>query len=516
MITMANFGKNGRLGNQLFQLASLAGLANKHKRKLKLPDWQYSDVFKNYNNYADTDKLEINKYFQINEVKPGYTISDNEFVKKIAIYNINGYLQSYKYFENININHLLEFDEKFVEAVRFKYDIANVFKRETIAIHIRRGDYVDNPNYYQLPIKYYITALLSIDDWREHNIIVFSDDIEYCKVHFQCLDNVYFAEGNEIQDLCLMAQCNKFILSNSSFSWWGAMLSLNRTLVLRPSFHFAGALNKTNFNLGEYYPADWYGFNHLGRQIDLEDTTFVIPVRYDHKDRKENFDLSVEMIKKNFDTFISVGEQGNNKFEYCRRYLKYIKFSNMTEFHRTKMLNELIKKAETKIVVNWDCDVFIPPLQLYLAIEKIRNGADVVYPYEGRFRRMPRPYYFDLDKYKDIGIVGDNKFDNDKAISVGGAIAFKRESFLNAGGENEKFISFGAEDTERFVRFKTLGYKVKRVKGALYHLNHFVGVDSSTKNPYFLQNRDEFNKVYNLDKQDLTEYINKEFTWKTK
>jgi len=99
---------------------------------------------------------------------------------------------------------------------------------------------------------------------------------------------------------------------------------------------------------------------------------------------------------------------------------------------------------------------------------------------------------------------GMNKGD---MVSVGGAIAFNKKSFINAGGENENFISYGAEDAERFYRFKKLGYEVERVKGALYHLDHAITIDSSNKHEHFEGNKKEYAKVTAINKEDLQNYV---------
>jgi predicted glycosyltransferase involved in capsule biosynthesis len=124
----------------------------------------------------------------------------------------------------------------------------------------------------------------------------------------------------------------------------------------------------------------------------------------------------------------------------------------------------------------------------------LRSGTDFVYPYDGRFARVPRSERKTITKHLDVGMLkskytGMNKGD---MVSVGGAIAYNKKSFINAGGENENFISYGAEDLERFYRFKTLGYEVERVNGALYHLDHAITIDSSNKHNDFEGNKKEY------------------------
>lgn len=518
MITMKDFGNNGRLANQLFQYASLLGIANKHNKELVLPSWDKAIYF--------TGNFPINKivreYVTCEEISSEY----QEFKMYNIDVNIKGYLQSEKYWEHCKdlVKEQLIFTSEFILNTIEKFNkINNILDdsiingdKPTIAIHIRRGDYVNNPNYYVLPIHYYIQALrMNFNNYEnDYNIIFFSDDINYCKTHFGCLPNAYFSEGlSDIEDMCLASQSDNFILSNSSYSWWMAYLGdTGKEKIIRPNYLFAGDLLKNN-NDKDFWIKDWTIFDHKNNKIDLTDVTFTIPVSYDHNDRKENLKLCINTLKKDFFTNIMIMEQGGNHLDVDST-TSYFKI-NIVDFHRTKMLNEMANLSFTPIIANWDADIFIPPMQLLKAVEQIRNGNDMVYPYDGRFGRFDRNYYSSLEQTKDIGIVkyeditGIGKLDK---RSVGGAVLFNKESFIRGGMENETFISFGAEDEERFIRFTKLGFKVSRIRGILYHLNHYIGVNSSKNNPYFYWNQMEYIKVKLMNFKKLKEYI-KEWEW---
>ncbi len=126
---------------------------------------------------------------------------------------------------------------------------------------------------------------------------------------------------------------------------------------------------------------------------------------------------------------------------------------------------------------------------------------------------MPRGQWWPIvQKALDIGVVRDHPFKHREAEhnSVGGAVMFNKESFVDGGMENEYFISFGPEDCERHDRFKTLGYDIRRVGGPLYHMNHHVGENSSPRNPHFRANVDEQEKIHNMAREELRAYID---TW---
>lgn len=483
MISFRKLGQPGfgRLGNQLFQIASTLGIAEKNNTTASFPSWKYERFFEPIPHNGFTVNTHKEKSFEHYDI-----------VTQDA--DLEGWFQSEKYFGKV------------IPKLKGIKKVPN-----TIAVSIRRGDYVGNPNYYEIPIHWYISALISIPQWKDHQVLFFSDDIEYCRVHFECLPNAVFCDGTDIHQLQQMASCEKHIIANSTFSWWGAYLS-GSEYVLHSGKLFAGRL--AQLHTGEdFYPARWRKYE--GEKIDLTDVCFTIPVHYDHNDRQQNINLSVCLLQRSCDTNIIIMEQGGKQFEYMKEWATYCQFTGKV-FHRTKMLNDMCAMTAAPIIVNWDCDVIIPPMQLYMAAEAIRNGADMVYPYDGRFARVPRQTWFNkLEQRLDIGIVTNTefkgKFGGKMAISsVGGAVMFNRESFIDGGMENQNMISYAPEDCERYDRFKMLGYKVERISGALYHIDHWCGPNSSSRNPQFKANHAELDKIRLMDKDTLRSYVD---TW---
>jgi 2-polyprenyl-3-methyl-5-hydroxy-6-metoxy-1,4-benzoquinol methylase len=71
-------------------------------------------------------------------------------------------------------------------------------------------------------------------------------------------------------------------------------------------------------------------------------------------------------------------------------------------------------------------------------------------------------------------------------------------------------ISYGPEDVDRWERFNRLGFNCKRIKGQLYHIEHWRGPDSCNKNPYFKSNHDELEKMRAMTNDELRLYVD---TW---
>ncbi|HHT9135815.1 MAG TPA: alpha-1,2-fucosyltransferase [Candidatus Wunengus sp. YC60] len=512
-LIMDTFGMKGgpRLGNQLFQYASAYGLAKKYNKELRLPSWKYSPAFDSefpLETFRDTGFGHVQEPgFHYSLVLPGGNVNIDR-----------SYLQSEKYFEDCkdDIKALFKFKKQFVIDCLSQFPQA--FEKKTIAIHIRRSDYINNRNYLNLSIPYYICTLQdNFPDWKNMNLIFFSDDIKYVKAHFGCLSNAFFSEHNtDIEDMCLMSQCDHFILSNSTFAWWSTWLGEKPgSIIVRPTEYFRGKL-KERCDDKDLWPERWRK-SHVDKRISLNDTTFMIPVTYDHQDRKENFSLTMKFIENNFMTNVIVAEEGGQTFlnglnpSMCKYYPHDMKY-----FHRTKMLNNIARRSETPIIFNWDADIIMSPVQVWQAIEKIREGADMVYPYDGRFAKVPRLWFKiispDLDVSRFAGIAF-NGLQEGRRASVGGAVAFNKESFFKGGGENENYISYGPEDRERFYRFTTLGFRIERVKGVLYHMNHFKGKNSLPIHENHTKNVAEHRKILSLGKNDLQNYVNS-WPWK--
>lgn len=237
IITSKELGNNGRLGNQLFQVAACFGIAaSENKRDIYpkagvlLPKWDYIDCLKNKNlictNYAFN--CPINVYRE--EAFPYQEITLDSFAKNQTPTDINaifGYFQSEKYFKHIDtlMRRLFEPSEEIRQKLLLKYE--PILSKKTCSIHVRLGDYVNNPFYEQLSVDYYGNAVATMKSEKQIDyFLVFSDDIEWCKMNFRANGNYVFVEGNsDIEDLFLMSFCKHNIGANSSFSWWGAWLN---------------------------------------------------------------------------------------------------------------------------------------------------------------------------------------------------------------------------------------------------------------------------------------------------
>lgn len=230
----------GGLGNQIFQWAYGKYLSIVHETPFYL-DTSFYDR-------NDFRAFSLNKFPNIsyNLIKyPSNTpqditiIYDNFHYNKIDYktnhhYYLGGYWQSEKYFKNIEniIKDNLEPTDSIKDKLLSSYPVSN-----SVSIHIRRTDYLALSTIHHVQsISYYEEALNLI---KYKNILVFSDDIDWCKQNLK-FQNMIFVENNDnIEDMWLMSLCEHNIIANSSFSWWGAWLNKNKNkTVIAPSKWF--------------------------------------------------------------------------------------------------------------------------------------------------------------------------------------------------------------------------------------------------------------------------------------
>lgn len=521
MLTFSQLGNYGRLGNQLFQIASTIGIARKNDMSVSLPKWEYEKYF----------NLHANEFI----ISEPHKIGENQFQYQNYIfdryqdYDLHGYFQSEKYFENCKdqIKRIFTFQGWFKEDVLIKISNAKnlITLQPLIAISVRRGDYVNNSNYVQIGLDYYSRALELMP--KDAQVIVFSDDLNWCKDHMHTLiqshtDSIIYTDGlSEIESLCLLSMCDHFIIPNSTFAWWGAWLGeKEHTITVAPTGWFGEGMKHKNDK--DIIPERWKKLPVKNQntdfgdyQVDLKDVTFTIPVMYDHEDRRQNLELVVCFLQKHFDTNIMVWETGAEpRLQHMSKFVNY-RFVQNDKMHRTRMLNQMAEAATTPIIFNYDADVFFHPSQILESINKIRkNEADGCYPYDGRFVRLDRSWFGKIQQTISTKELHSYvpKPHEETQTSYGGAVAWNKEKFFEGGGENENFISYGAEDFERYHRFSTLGYRLERVKGYLFHINHYIGANSNTSNPFFNQNQQEYEKVKSMSVDMLKKYITAGFS----
>lgn len=215
-------------------------------------------------------------------------------------------------------------------------------------------------------------------------------------------------------------------------------------------------------------------------KVELHDVAFLVLVKVDSVDRLENILMVVEHLSSHYDTEIHVWEYG--VFNNCilSRLLPtdvayaFHEDSDLT-FHRTRFLNQMIRMVAKPYVAIWDADVLVPYIQIDEAVAALRQGADLVYPYNSRFYDVSHGLRVLFMKNRDLKMLKSYTAFMNPLFGlhpVGGAFLVNVETYKELGLENEKFYGWGLEDGERYKRFESSGKCIVRIKGNIYHLSH--------------------------------------------
>ena len=174
-----------------------------------------------------------------------------------------GYFQSERYFADMAPQIREELTPRLQAADPPARRLADAMAAiESVAVHVRRGDYLKLPSHNVCTATYYVRAVKAVRD-RVANprFFVFSDDIAWCRANLG-IDGAEFvdlhgAAGQPVLDLWLMSRCRHQIIANSTFSWWGAWLNSNPDkMVAAPSRWFREeAMNAPA--LRDTVPASW-------------------------------------------------------------------------------------------------------------------------------------------------------------------------------------------------------------------------------------------------------------------
>jgi|TARA_B110000037_G_C17096062_1_gene496015 hypothetical protein len=253
---------NGGLGNQIFQYAAAYSLAIKNQDVLKIDlnnqsTSSYGLELMNFNIRAQIASSEevkslrspygafssIKRIINQKVLKRYFHDWHPEIMTLTGDIYLDGYFQSNLYFSKVR-------DQLFKEITLNRrllnncLDICNLINSEQcpVSVHLRRGDYVNNSRNKVLhdicTPEYFYAAIKQIEsDFTGVTLCIFSDDVEWVKKNYAWKLNTIFISDklgknrdslSASEELFLMSNCHHNIISNSTFSWWGAYLNQNK------------------------------------------------------------------------------------------------------------------------------------------------------------------------------------------------------------------------------------------------------------------------------------------------
>ena len=180
--------------------------------------------------------------YQYTADKHGYHFDEEVFKLNEKTYVYQSWT-SWKYFDGIFDEIRAVYKFPLITDIKNAEVLTEIRNSNSVALHVRRGDYEKHTALGGLCGKsYYKEALSKLRDLTKGNLenkfFIFSNDPEWCRQNFSELDAVFVdwnGGKNSYIDMQLMSECNHQIIPNSSFSWWSAFLNRNpKKIVIAP------------------------------------------------------------------------------------------------------------------------------------------------------------------------------------------------------------------------------------------------------------------------------------------
>lgn len=187
----------------------------------------------------------------------GWTRWENSrhFTKYDIVFD--GYWLDSFFYKDIDVKKMFRFRDTLMTG-RNGEILEMIVRTSSVALHVRRGDYRNSENIELFgkfcDVEYYRNAIEIIKNTVDNPVFfVFSDDIEWVRNNIRP-ENVVYVDINKgvdsWKDMYLMSRCRDFIIANSTFSYWAAMLSENRGTVIYPRKWFF-------WDNPDIFPDDW-------------------------------------------------------------------------------------------------------------------------------------------------------------------------------------------------------------------------------------------------------------------
>lgn len=238
---------NGRLGNNMFQIAATLALAKNSGDDVIFPHTTYAG----HRGIKPVDLSIFGYNFPRGEIpieNTRHEEKDDSYCPIPYLKNLTlcGFYQSHQYFDEIRDDLIGKYFVPNSEIVD-KLSSMDISPNAT-GVSVRRGDYLMlQQNHCVLSEQYYSEAFEKYCS-ESDQLFVFSDDFDWCKETFG--GNVTYVQESIGVQLFLMTKMKHLVLSNSTFAWWGAYL------------------NKLGGNI--VMPDPWYGPNYEGRGKGLQ------------------------------------------------------------------------------------------------------------------------------------------------------------------------------------------------------------------------------------------------------
>lgn len=259
----------GRLGNLLFEFASLYGIS-RHQHLTPVVDetFQLRKIFN-----ISTVSLTSLGNAKIYKEKRG-CVFEKEAVDIEVKFNwtLDGYFQSWKYFSDYSneIKAELTFRphiqkeaiKQFSQILEAK-NVSQLSNTTYVAVHVRRGDMVysshlKNYGYTSADVDYFHKAMAYFQsNYSNVVFIVSSDDMAWCKSNLNKQNVAFIIHKNPPEiDMAVLSNCNHTIISTGSYGWWTAWFVGGKTIYFK-NYPKPGSKLAKLYNSDDYILPNW-------------------------------------------------------------------------------------------------------------------------------------------------------------------------------------------------------------------------------------------------------------------
>ena len=297
------------MGNQMFMYASAYSISKELNRSLYIDDETAFSSKKNVSKFGlnlfnitspaapdslkfkslsgyfkrklliKTDFLRLKKKFYIEKKDMNKITNYSNYYKNLRFDNnlfLEGHFESEKYFQNYADEIKNEFKLKNQDILKKNPYFNEINKQNSVSICLRQNRFIEGKgqntslnkqkswsftleqiNYIKKSVDFIKSKIsnpaffLWSNDFSNIDKKDFNFNYEEIK-----LNNNKNALDKRVQSLFLLTQCNHFIVTTSTFNWWGAWLSEKKNkIILRPSDKF---FNHFFLNNKDFWPLNWH------------------------------------------------------------------------------------------------------------------------------------------------------------------------------------------------------------------------------------------------------------------
>jgi len=333
----------GRLGNLMFEHASAYGLAQQANVPFCIDrgnsEFSFSVLretfvgpFPPYCTHRGAASI----------AEAGYAMHDARIAGMLRQTNtpatLNGYFQSWRYFEGIApaVRSLFTFKPDVMAQAR------TAINRErnqqyvgVVGIHVRRGDYMKYGYLRFPPASYFESAMVL---FPRHQFIVLTEDIAWCREQLFFMNNavkIMPAGRAGPVDMAILTLCDGIILTLGTFGWWGGWLAPNARVMYDANvFKLEHPTNKGKVRYDDHFMPEWtaVGSNnakngwdsHLPSNNAIPDFSVVreslaVATKYDWAATELTCRQHLATTKSEMARFYSENGQGGKMYEHPER-----------------------------------------------------------------------------------------------------------------------------------------------------------------------------------------------------